>query len=77
VTTVRHERQGPLGTSCDFCGVSFTALRWNGRTCPACAVLGAPDQGTMTWIAYQRALSVHLRGRGRRRAPVGAARRAA
>jgi hypothetical protein len=59
--------------SCDFCACVFRPQRWWGRTCPACAALGAPDQSALPWEKYEQALGAYLRARRRRKRLCGRA----
>jgi len=55
----------------DFCGALLSCPRWNCRTCPRCAVRGAPDQSAMPWSDYRNGARRYLRANR----PAGPARR--
>ena len=63
----------PSQAHCDFCGRTFHPVKWDQRTCVACAVKGAPDQSAMPWSEYFRRLMAYMRERGRRAPLTGAA----
>jgi hypothetical protein len=67
----------PRRVRCDFDGCVFSPQGWNGRTCPACAALGAPDQSTLPWEEYESVLRAYLRSRQRRKRLCGRAARLA
>ena len=57
----------PAVAHCDFCGRPFGPVKWNQRTCVACAVRGAPDQSKGKWGDYERDLAAYQLAQGSER----------